>query len=222
MATDTDVTEIVVTGTTMLIDRYLPTFDATIITHEVIDADVARTWQALQDLDLMKVHTPLLDAAFYLRGLPTRVAAALGRENQQATEPTELTLTGDGMGLEGWLSLGQVPEREIAFGAIGRFWQADIEWYDVSGLSPSQFATFDEAGWGRIAANFSLRAYGDSRTLASYEARTATPDEESAVRFRRYWRLVRPFVSHIMAAALQTLKQDAQHDSRRDRSLTGA
>jgi hypothetical protein len=197
----------------MLIDRFLPDFDVTLIEHVVVDADTVTTWSALQDLDLMQVHTPLMDAAFFLRGLPERWAAWRGRTRATTEPPPTLTLTGDGTGLEGWLPLGQQRGREIALGAIGRFWQPDIEWYDVTAMSPQQFADFDEPGWGRIAANFSLRPYGEPRTLASYEARTATPDADSARRFARYWTVVRPLVGHIMRAALASLRQDAERRS---------
>jgi hypothetical protein len=199
----------------MLIDRYLPRFDVALIEHMVVDADVATTWQALRRLDLMQVHTPLVDAALFVRGVPARLGARLGRKGPDKPPPPRLTLTGDGLGLEGWLSLGESAEREIAFGAVGRFWQPDIQWYDVSTMTPQQFAAFAEPGWGRIAANFSLRPYGTPRTLASYEARTATGDPESARRFARYWLLVRPFVRHIMRAALDTLRLDAERQEAR-------
>jgi hypothetical protein len=189
----------------MLIDRYLPRFDVTLIEHTVADADVATTWQALRELDLMQVHTPLMDAAMFVRGLPERFGRAARPE-----PPRQMPLTGGGPGIEGWLSLGESVEREIALGAVGRFWQPDIEWYDVSGMTPQQFAEFDEPGWGRIAANFSLRPYGTARTLISYEARTATGDPAAARRFRLYWALVRPFAGHIMRAALTAVRRSAE------------
>lgn len=196
--------------TEMLIDRYLPDFDVTLIEHTVVEADVPTTWAALTDLDLMQVHTPLLDAAMFVRSLPDRVAGWSGRARPDTPPPPEMKLAGEGPPLDGWLALGQIDGFEIAFGAVGRFWQADIEWYDVEGMTPEQFAAFDEPGWGRIAANFSLRAYGPSRTLASYEARTATSDPDAARRFANYWRLVRPFVGHVMRAALDALSDDAR------------
>ncbi|GAA0922569.1 hypothetical protein [Pseudonocardia zijingensis] len=193
----------------MLIDRFLPRFDVMLIEHTVADADVATTWKALRELDLMQVHTPLMDAAVFVRGLPARVAARFGRAGPPEL-PRHLLLTGDGPEVEGWLSLGESAEREIAQGAVGRFWQPDIEWYDVSGMTPQQFAAFDEPGWGRIAASFSVRPYGTTRTLISYEARTATGDAAAARRFRLYWVLVRPFVRHIMRAALTSLRRSAE------------
>jgi hypothetical protein len=200
--------------TEMLIDRYLTRFDVTLIEHKVVDADVATTWQALRELDLAQVHTPVMDAALFVRAVPARVGARLGRKAPPAPAPRRLLLTGDGLGLEGWLSLGESAEREIAFGAVGRFWQPDIEWYDVSTMTPGQFAAFDEPGWGRIAANLSLRHYGTPRTLASYEARSLIGDPDSARRFARYWTIVRPFVRHIMKAALDTLRRSAQDRTR--------
>jgi hypothetical protein len=196
----------------MLIDRYLPRFDTTVVEHVVADADVATTWRALRELDLMQVHTPLTDAAMFVRGVPARVATRFGRP-APPEPPQHLTLTDGGPGMEGWLSLGESAEREIAFGAVGRFWQPGIEWYDVSGMTPQQFAAFDEPGWGRIAANFSLRPYGTARTLISYEARTATGDPDAARRFARYWRLVRPFAGHIMRAALGEVRRIAESRS---------
>lgn len=194
--------------TEMLIDRYLPIYDTTAVEHTIVDAGVPTTWAALTDLDLMRVHTPLLDAAMFVRGVPARIAALSGAE-RPAPEPDELKLGADGPGMDGWLSLGRIEPREIAFGAIGRFWQPDVAWYDVTTMTPDDFAAFDDPGWGRIAANFSLRPYGAARTLATYEARTATTDAGAARRFARYWRLIHPFVGHIMRAALSTLADDA-------------
>jgi hypothetical protein len=172
--------------TNMLIDHYLPRFDVTRIEHTVVDADVATTWSALRRLDLMRVHTPLMDAAMVARGLPARVRSRLGHQAPPPPQPARLLLIDPSPALAGWLSLGERTESEIALGAVGRFWQPDIEWYDVSAMTPAQFAAFDEPGWGRIAVAFSLRHYGASRALISYEARTATGDPDAARRFAQF------------------------------------
>ncbi|MFR9803102.1 hypothetical protein ACL02T_12465 [Pseudonocardia sp. RS010] len=200
-----------VAATEMLIDRYLPRFDRTIVEHTVAEADVAATWQALCALDLGRVHSPVTDAAMSARGLPDRLARVRGRP-AAAPPPVRLPLRG-GPPLPGWLSLGEVAGHEIALGAIGRFWRPVIEWYDVSAMTPEEFGAFADPDWGRIAANFSLRPYGTSRTLISYEARTLVPEPDAARRFTRYWTLVRPFVGHIMRAALATVAADAVRGS---------
>ncbi|GAY13516.1 hypothetical protein [Mycobacterium sp. shizuoka-1] len=103
--------------------------------------------------------------------------------------------------------LGERDGAEIAFGAVGRFWQPVIEWRSVD---PTTFRGFDEPGWGKIAANFSVRPYGPGATLLSYECRTATTDPRSRRRFARYWWLIRPFVAHILRATLRQIKANAE------------
>ena len=185
----------------LLIDRYLPRYDVGLVEHTLAEADLAATWRAVYELDLARIHTPLMDAAMSVRALPARVAGHFGR-GAPPPAPARLPLAGDGPPMQGWLSLGTVAEREIALGAVGRFWQPDIQWYDVGGMTPEAFAAFTEPGWGRIAADFTVLPYTPSRTLVSYEVRTATADQDSARHFARYWRVIRPFVAHIMRAAL--------------------
>ena len=109
----------------------------------------------------------------------------------------------EGDPIPGWLVIGEHPGHEIAFGAVGRFWQPNIEWRDVA---PGDFAAFSEPGWGKIAANFAVTSYGEHATLLTYECRTVTTDDESRRRFLRYWSLIRPFVGHIFRATLRTLR----------------
>lgn len=55
-----------------------------------------------------------------------------------------------------------------------------------------------------------MRPYGAGRTLLSYECRVAATDPLSRRRFARYWRLIRPFVGHIMRAAVAAIGASAQ------------
>lgn len=84
------------TGEDLLLDRWLPHDDETVREHRVVDARPATTWQALQALDLMQVHTPLLDAAMYARGLPSALGTRLGRRPPAAAPPELLLLNGEG------------------------------------------------------------------------------------------------------------------------------
>ena len=197
----------------MLIDRALSRFDFTRVEHLVVEADPETTYAAVRRLDFLKVHSPLMDAAMWVRGVPDKVARATGRRTEPPHELPSLTFDGmvDGeRGLPGWLKLGEDPPREIAFGAIGKFWQMDITWLDPVPETMEGFTAFDDADWGKIAANFSVRPYGDGRSLLSYEARTAMTDEASRTRFGRYWTVVSPFVGVIMRATLHTVKEDAE------------
>lgn len=179
----------------MIIDEQLPVYDVVVAEHLVVAAEPATTLETARQLDFLTVRTPLLDTAMWVRGLPDRV------RHRAAPLPPKLTLA-DGVGLPGWMSLGQRDGSEVAFGAVGKFWQKSIEWRDVP---TSQFATFADPGWGKIACNFTVRPYGEGSTLLTYECRTATTDLVSRRQFARYWWLVRPFVGHIMRATLATI-----------------
>jgi hypothetical protein len=184
----------------MLIESALPTFDAVIVEHVLVPADAATTFRAAKTLDLLTVRTPLLVASMWVRVLPARL---LGK----AAPPPPRMVVAENVGLLGWLLLGEQPNREIAFGAVGKFWQPVIEWRDIAA---ADFCDFAEPGWGKIAANFSVAPYGESQTLLSYQCRTATTDPDTRRRFLRYWWLIRPFVAHIMRATLNAIKTDAE------------
>ncbi len=157
---------------------------------------------------MMTVRTPLLDAAMWARGLPMKLGG------RPAPPVEHLRLTDEqGMGMPGWMPLGERPGREIAFGAIGVFWTPQIVWNDdvtAGRLSVEDFAAFASPGWGKIACAFVSLDYGTTRTLFTYECRVALTDPDSARRFGRYWSLIRPFVSHIMGATVRQIGTEAE------------
>jgi hypothetical protein len=184
----------------MLIDHFMPRCDVSVAAHLIVHCDSATTFRAASELDFMTVHTPLLDVAMWARGLPARI---MGR----APDPPPRLVLGKGDPLPGWLLLGERADAELAFGAVGKFWQPSIEWRDVP---LEAFASFDEPGWGKIAANFSVLPYGESSTLLTYECRTVTTDGDSRRKFMRYWRLGRPVIAHIFRATVSTIREHAE------------
>ena len=183
-----------------LIDTYLPVYDVVITEHLVVEAGVPETFAAARDLDFMSVKSPLLSASFFVRGLPDRL------KGRRVEAPPELRLATGDADLPGWLSLGEIPGREIAFGSVGKFWKAEIEWRDVE---RDEFAGFDEPGWGKIACHFLVRPDGGHRSVLTYECRTATTDLEARRRMVRYWWAIRPFVGHVLRATLRTIAERA-------------
>jgi hypothetical protein len=183
-----------------LIDTYLPVYDVVITEHLVVEAGVPETFAAACDLDFMSVKSPLLSASFFVRGLPDRL------KGHRVEAPPELRLATGEAGLPGWLTFGEIPGREIAFGAVGKFWKAEIEWRDVE---RDEFAGFDEPGWGKIACHFLARPDGERRSVLTYECRTATTDIEARRRMARYWWAIRPFVGHVLRATLRTIADHA-------------
>jgi hypothetical protein len=187
----------------LLIEQAMPEADEEIARHRIIDASPERVMAAARNLDFMEVRSRLVDAAMFARGLPARL------RRHPVPDPPSMRLSdaveAGEMQLPGWLIIGEKEGREIAFGAVGRFWKPDIEWRDVS---PEDFAGFDEPGWGKIAADFSVTPYGDHRTLLTYACRVRCTDADSRRRFGRYWWLVSPFVGHIFAATLDTIARE--------------
>jgi hypothetical protein len=204
---------------TLLLDEYLPDFDQTRIEHLVIDAPTDVVYEKTRTVDFLMVHSPITDLAMFVRGLPEKVGR-LRRRNEPPPPPLpSMKLSGlfDREGfereetLEGWVGLAEERGREIAFGAVGKPWLAEIEWKTV----PSEdFAGFDEPGWAKIAASLSVREYGAERSILTYEARTYMTDDESRDRFDRYWMVVSPFVGTIMRALLRTVADEVEADAR--------
>jgi hypothetical protein len=189
----------------LIIERAIATADVEIAEHRIVAAGTDRTYAAARGLDFLQVRTPLLDVAIWARGVPARLKG----EPQPELDSMCLADAFDSeeMALPGWLVLGEEPGRELAFGAVGRFWQPDIEWRDVL---RDDFDDFAEPGWGKIAAGFSVLPYGAERSLLTYACRVAMTDTDSRRRFRRYWTLVRPFVGHIFRATLATIAVEAE------------
>jgi len=103
----------------LLIDSAMAEFDAKIAEHVIVAADPSRTFEAARSLDLLTVRTPLLAASMWMRALPARLAGRV------AAPPPRLVVAAGG--LPGWLVLGERPDREIVFGAVGKFWKPVIE-----------------------------------------------------------------------------------------------
>jgi hypothetical protein len=186
--------------TPLLIDAFMPSYDVAIAEHAIVRRDPAATFRAARELDFLSVRTPLLDLAMWARGVPARLTG------RAAAPPPRLVLS-EGDALPGWLVLGDVPDREIVFGAVGTFWQPSIEWRDVA---VGEFTAFAEPGWGKIAANFSVVPYGEHATLLTYECRTTTTDPRARHKFQRYWTLMRPFIGHIFRATVHSIRDDAE------------
>jgi hypothetical protein len=131
----------------LILDELMPQYDAAIAEHRMVDADPKAVIEAARDLDFMTVHTPLLDAAVWVRTLPARLRGRF------VPPPPQVRLTGGaGDGLPGWLVLGERAGEEIAFGAVGVFWRGEIRWENVAA---EEFAAFTKPGRGKIACNFS-------------------------------------------------------------------
>lgn len=188
----------------LLADRFAarPEFGRT--DHLLVDADPATTWKALRELDLTELRGGLAAFAVWFREIPDRWR---GRKHGPVREPTRLTWNDLDAGTD-WMILGENPGREIALGAVGKFWRPVVKWVPCE---PRDFPDFTAPGYGKVVWSFTAHPFGEHRTLLSSEIRVTLTDPQSWVSFRRYWRISTPAVSTISRAVLRTAKHNAEN-----------
>jgi hypothetical protein len=172
----------------MLVDDFLPIYDVSDAVATVVNADVATTWDALMEVDLIEVgrKRPLVGVLGAIRILPDIVSHMLHGEPPQPP-PAHMRLrdtTSIPLDEGGWVLLDERPRDEIALGLVGKFWRPVIEFAKVRA---EQFRDFGEPGYAKTIYSLSVRALDGHRTLLSGVMRTATTDEHARRWFRRYW-----------------------------------
>ena len=192
-----------------VLDTVMPVFDHTRVEYRVVDAAAPVVYRAARELDFLTVHSPITDAALFVRMAPARLATLLGRQAiEPADEPESMRLgdlfDGPDAGGPEWYGLVETPGRELMMGSIGRFWQKVIDWQPVD---PVTFAALAQPGYGKIAMCVRVDPVGGGRSCVTYEARTQLTDDEARAKFGRYWKLIAPFAGHIMRAALRTIDE---------------
>ena len=186
----------------MIIDEVLPTFEYRVDVHVVVDASPATTFAAIDTANLL--DDPIVRMLSEVRDVPNRVARRM--RGDAMANPKRFTFA-DNASTGAWVDLGETPGLERVTGAVGRFWQRDYGWVPVT---PGEFRTFSEPGYAKTVVAFSVRPYGEHRTLLSMDSRTGVTDDEARRRFGRYWLLVRPFARVMMRHGLQCVKSEAE------------
>lgn len=188
----------------MLIDEFMPVYDVSDSMATVVEADLATTWTALMDVDLIDVgrKRPLVAVLGALRILPDIVNHLLhGKLPRRQPEHFKLRdLTTIPLDKGGWVLLGLREQDEIALGLVGKFWRPVIEFGRVS--SAAEFRDFNEPGFARTIYALSVRALDPRRTLLSGVMRTATTDEDARRWFRRYWTCGVGSGAHLLVSGL--------------------
>ncbi len=193
-----------------LVDEFLPAYDVSDGVATVVDADVATTWNALMEVDLMEVgrRRPLVAVLGALRSLPEVVSHVLHGEPPPHA-PGRLRLrdtTALPVNEGGWVLLGERPGDEIALGLVGKFWRPVIVYARVDA---GQFRDFSEPGYAKTIYSLSVRPLDGRRTLLSGVMRTATTDGQARRWFRRYWTLGVGSGAHVLVNGVLALTREA-------------
>jgi hypothetical protein len=187
----------------MLTDEFMPVYDVSDAVATVVDADVAATWEALMNVDLIDVgrKRPIVGLLGALRMLPDIVSLVVRGELPRRPEHMRLRdLTTIPLHEGGWVLLGERPEDEIALGLVGKFWRPVIEFAKVS--SAAEFRNVDAPGFAKTIYALSVAAIDKRRTLLSGVMRTATTDEHARRWFQRYWTFGIGSGAHLLVAGL--------------------
>jgi hypothetical protein len=187
----------------MLVDEFLPVYDVSDAVATIVHADVATTWDALMEVDLIDVgrRRRVVGLLGALRILPEVVSRFLhGEAAPEAPRRLRLRdLPTIPQGQGGWILLGERPREEIALGLVGKFWLPAIEYATVT---PESFRSFDEPGYAKTIYVLSVRSIDDQQTLLSGVMRTATTDDYARRWFRRYWTLGVGSGAHVLVNGL--------------------
>jgi len=202
----------------VLVDEFLPVYDVSDAVATVVEADIATTWDALMQVDLIEVGRtrPMVGLLGALRALPEVVSHLLhGEFTTQAPKRLRLLDTTDvSLGEGGWTLLGERPRDEIALGLVGKFWRPVITYAQVS---TDRFRDFAEPGYAKTVYSLSVRAIEERRTLLSGVMRTATTDEQARKWFRRYWTFgVGPGAHIVVSGVLDLTREMAEAQAAAD------
>lgn len=196
----------------MLIDDFLPVYDVSDSVATTVEADVARTWDALMAADFVEVARgrPLVGLLGALRVLPGIAAHLLHGEAPPAAPKTlRLREAGDlPVDQGGWVLLGERPREEIALCQVAKFWRPVITYATVK---RETFREFEEPGYAKTVYSLAVRPLSERRTMLSGTMRTATTDAQARRWFRTYWTLGVGSGAHVLVnGLLETVRESAE------------
>jgi hypothetical protein len=188
----------------MLIDEFMPHFDAVERHRTVVNAPAASVYGALRTVNLADAWP--VRALLAMRGLPA--ALAQGRQGLRLLK----TRARHHVGLadfeeQGFRILAEDSPRELLIGLEGAFWRPS------GNINPVEAASFRgpiPPGTARAAWNFHIEDLGGGTCNLSTETRVHCADAASRRSFRLYWLPVRPFSGLIRRLMLRTIRRHAE------------
>ncbi len=158
-------------------------------------ATADRALELARHFDLAR--SPVVHALFWLRTIPERLASS------EVKPAPDLRIDAIGRTGAGFMVLEDSRERRLV-GAIGRFWESDIQFARVE---PAAFAKFAEPGWAKVAWELTAEATENGSRLSIDLAVSAT-DAAAWTNFERYFRWIGPFSRFIRRHELKLIAHD--------------
>lgn len=191
----------------MLLDDFLPTYEFTEIHAVTVQAPPDRVFAAIHELRAGEL-SPLVNLMLSIRNLPSRMLRKAGPRLTDDKPFLQQLFAG------GFISLGQVPDREVVFGLIGQFWK--LTGGDSPPIaSPDQYLAFSDPTYAKVAANLLISADTTPGTVRlSTETRIHVFDPPTRRKFGFYWRFISLGSGFIRVLWLRAVKRRAEHATR--------
>lgn len=192
----------------MLIDRFLPRYDFAVAHAVVLPAPPEECWAAARRVDFLR-H-PIVRVLLAGRAFPLRVAEFVTRGQGTSSTAAEAlhAFRLDDMPRLGFVLLGEQPGVEVVYGQVSRPWKAAAS--EEPRIDPAGFAEFRTPGFAKIAFSLSVTPRGGGSSILVVETRVALTDDDSLRRFRRYWRVIRPFSDVLRRIVLRMIATEVR------------
>jgi len=172
------------------LDRFVPAPRLREVTHVDVGVPLVQAHEVVRHFDL--ASSALVRALFVLRTVPARM---------RGETPATASLRLDDIGAVGTGFQIFVDEpSSFLVGSVGRFWEPDIPFRTIPA---SDFGSFEESGWGKLAWEVRFEARGDHATRITVEVRVTAGDDASWQKFRHYFALIGPFSRYIRRHVLE-------------------
>jgi hypothetical protein len=90
----------------------------------------------------------------------------------------------------------------------------------IEKIDPDDFVAFNDPGYAKAAANFTIEPLPNGSVLLATETRILCNSDASRNLFRAYWTVIRPFSGWIRREMLRLIKHDSEKLSR-EKGLRG-
>jgi hypothetical protein len=184
----------------VLIDKYMPRYDVCARHSAHVSADAALTYAKLRVIDLNRSRG--IRWLFALRTLPSRLGR--GRvHGARGDAPRYRSFLESALAM-GWVMLEEIEGSEMVMGTVTQPWKPVVKF---AGVPASEFLTFDQPGFAKIAWSIAVAPDG-AGSLLQLETRVVTTDAQSRQLFGRYWMVFGPFIKLVRRMILGLLKRD--------------
>jgi hypothetical protein len=177
-----------------LLDRLIPTPRLVELNHVDVAAPVDVVWEHVRHGNL--ATSPFIRALFAIRTIPSRLR---GEPDEGHLQIDELRSTPERPGFRLML---EDPPHELAVGAIGKVWHAQIPFVHVR--DAWEYERFDDADFAKVAWAIRVSPH-EAGTRVEIEVRVDTTDDDAWQKFERYFRFIgvgSHFIRHVLLHAL--------------------